>query len=99
MSKTPPSVLTNQEIEAGLTKLDGWEHRDGALEKHFRFSDFSAAFGFMTRVAMACECRNHHPEWCNTWNRVDIRLTTHEAGGLTQRDLDLAEAIEQVLQS
>ncbi len=96
---TAPSTLSQQQIDTALTSLEAWEYRDNGIEKQFRFADFSAAFGFMTRVALACECRNHHPEWSNVWNRVDIRLTTHESGGLTQRDLDLAEAIEQLLQS
>jgi 4a-hydroxytetrahydrobiopterin dehydratase len=100
MSHTPPpGILTQQQLDAALADFEGWEYRNRGIEKHFRFADFSAAFGFMTRVALACECRNHHPEWSNVWNRVDIRLTTHESGGTTQRDLDLARAIEQLLQS
>jgi 4a-hydroxytetrahydrobiopterin dehydratase len=99
MPRTPPAVLSTEEINAALSRLNAWEIRDNGLEKSFQFADFSAAFGFMTRVAMACECRNHHPEWSNVWNRVQIRLTTHESGGTTQRDLELAEAIEQLLQS
>ena len=58
------------------------------------FADFNAAFGFMSRVAMTAEVQNHHPEWSNTWNRVDIRLSTHEAGGLTERDFRLASFID-----
>ena len=90
--------LTNEEREAALAALPGWgwdEERDG-LEKSFRFADFSAAFGFMTRVALAAEQADHHPEWSNVWNRVDIALTTHDAAGLTSRDIDLAHRIDMI---
>ena len=79
-----------------LAGLPGWawdEQRD-ALAKTFRFRDFSEAFGFMTRVALAAERADHHPEWSNVWNRVDVLLTTHSAGGLTALDVDLAQRIE-----
>jgi 4a-hydroxytetrahydrobiopterin dehydratase len=74
---------------------DGWaKSADGkALEKSFRFADFSEAFAFLTRVAMHAEKVNHHPEFTSVWNRVDFRLTTHDAGGVTERDVELAEAI------
>jgi len=85
-----------QERDAALRELTGWrwdEERD-AIARSFRFADFSAAFGFMTRVALAAERADHHPEWSNVWNRVDILLTTHSAGGLTRKDMALARAIE-----
>jgi 4a-hydroxytetrahydrobiopterin dehydratase len=74
---------------------DGWtESEDGkALERSFRFKDFSEAFGFLTRVAMHAEKMDHHPEFTNVWNKVDFRLTTHDTGGVTERDVKLAEAI------
>jgi 4a-hydroxytetrahydrobiopterin dehydratase len=74
---------------------DGWTpSEDGkALERTFRFKDFSEAFGFLTRVAMHAEKVDHHPEFTNVWNRVDFRLTTHDTGGVTERDRQLAEAI------
>ena len=74
---------------------NGWSiSEDGkALERSFRFKDFSEAFGFLTRVAMHAEKVDHHPEFTNVWNRVDFRLTTHDTGGITQRDIELAEAI------
>lgn len=72
-------------------KLDG-EH----LRRTFRFADFSQAFGFMARVALLAEKMNHHPEWSNVWNRVEIGLTTHDAGGLSARDVQLAKAIDAV---
>jgi 4a-hydroxytetrahydrobiopterin dehydratase len=77
---------------------NGWMmSADGkALEKSFRFKDFSEAFAFLTRVAMHAEKVDHHPEFTNVWNRVDFRLTTHDAGGVTDRDRELAAAIERL---
>ncbi|MDZ4762554.1 MAG: 4a-hydroxytetrahydrobiopterin dehydratase [Alphaproteobacteria bacterium] len=86
------SVIPKIGAEAAAAKLDGWsvaKDRD-ALVKSFRFRDFSAAFGFMTRVALKAEQLDHHPEWSNVYNRIDVTLTTHEAGGVTQKDIDLA---------
>jgi len=85
-------------IEAALARLDGWQHdvRRNALVRRFEFADFSAAFGFMTRVALAAEKADHHPEWANVYKRVDIVLTTHEAGGVTALDVGLAEAIDRL---
>ena len=88
--------LTSQEREAALAALPDWtwdEKRD-VIARSFRFADFSAAFGFMTRVALAAERDDHHPEWSNVWNRVDIALTTHSAGGLTAKDVALAKEID-----
>jgi len=75
---------------------DGWSlSTDGkALERTYRFKDFAEAFAFLTRVAAHAEAVNHHPEFTSVWNRVDFRLTSHDAGGLTQRDAALAEAID-----
>lgn len=76
----------------------GWslEPSQLAILKTFEFKDFNAAFGFMTRVAMYAETANHHPEWGNVWNRVSVRLTTHDAGGVTQKDIDLANFMNQI---
>ena len=71
-----------------------WKEQDGALVKSFRFADFSAAFGFLTRVALHAEKVDHHPEFTSVWNRVDFRLTSHDAGGVTVRDHELAAAID-----
>ena len=68
--------------------------REGKLHRELRFADFSAAFGFMVRVALAAETLGHHPEWCNVWNRVTINLTTHDTGGLSNLDLELARQID-----
>ena len=71
-----------------------WNEQDGALLKSFRFADFSEAFAFLTRVALHAEKIDHHPEFTNVWNRVDFRLTTHDAGGVTARDHELAVVID-----
>ncbi|MEO8141315.1 MAG: 4a-hydroxytetrahydrobiopterin dehydratase [Sphingomicrobium sp.] len=77
---------------------DGWtKSADGlALEKEFRFADFSRAFAFLTRVAMHAETVDHHPEFTSVWNKVDFRLTSHDSGGVTERDIALAEAIDRL---
>lgn len=72
---------------------EGWTEREGGLERTFRFADFSEAWAFMSRVALLAEKADHHPEWSNVWNKVSIRLTTHDAGGLTEKDTALADAI------
>jgi 4a-hydroxytetrahydrobiopterin dehydratase len=77
---------------------DGWEEVDDRLRRELTFADFSEAFAFMTRVALLAEQRNHHPNWSNVWNRVEIELTSHDAGNtVTDRDRDLAEAINRLL--
>lgn len=74
-----------------------WTESDNALHREFNFADFTAAFGFMTRVAFAAEAAGHHPEWTNVYNRVSIRLTTHDAGNtVTKKDRDLAAAIDKI---
>ena len=80
---------------------DGWTRDEGgkALTRTLKFRDFSDAFSFLTRVAMHAEKVDHHPEFTNVWNRVDFRLTSHDAGGVTDRDLNLAEAINRLAQA
>lgn len=92
--------LNEDERAAALDRLDEWNYDDArdALTRSFLFADFSEAFAFMTRVALLAEKADHHPEWSNVWNRVDILLTTHDAGGLSRRDVRMAEAID-LLQS
>nr|WP_246167099.1 4a-hydroxytetrahydrobiopterin dehydratase [Sphingomonas piscis] len=75
---------------------EGWTIAGDALTRTFKFKDFSEAFGFLTRVAMHAETKDHHPEFTSVWNRVDFRLTSHDAGGVTQRDVDLAGAINRL---
>lgn len=91
-----PARLTDQERASALATLEGWalmEDRD-AISKTFVFADFNAAFGFMTRVAMAAEKMDHHPEWKNVYKRVHVVLTTHDAEGLTMLDVALAQAMD-----
>ena len=90
-SRTP---LTDQEITAALKSLDGWTLTGGKLHREYRFADFVHAFGFMATAAIAVEAMNHHPEWSNVWNRVTIDLTTHDAGGITAKDVELAGKLE-----
>ena len=87
-----PDLLTNDALAEVLADLDGWSLvEDGtAIEAEFSFKGFNAAFGFMTRVALAAELQNHHPEWSNVYNRVTIRWTTHSEGGVTELDVKLA---------
>jgi 4a-hydroxytetrahydrobiopterin dehydratase len=90
--------LTQEERERLLPGLAGWEldeSRDG-IRKRYMFADFPEAFAFMTRVALLAEKADHHPEWSNVWNRVDILLTTHDADGLSSRDVALARAIDGI---
>jgi len=75
-------------------QLPAWTLQEGKLHRELRFANFSEAFGFMTRVALAAEQLNHHPEWSNVWNRVVINLTTHDTGGLSNLDLALAQRID-----
>ena len=89
--------LTGEAREALLGELPGWtlvEGRD-AIRKSFKFKSFNAAWGFMSRVALAAEKQDHHPEWFNVYNRVEITLTTHDCDGLSERDAKLARAIER----
>ena len=89
-----PDLLTNDALAEVLADLDGWSLvEDGtAIEAEFSFKGFNAAFGFMTRVALAAERQNHPPEWSNVYNRVTIRWTTHSEGGVTELDVKLARA-------
>lgn len=91
--------LTKAERDAALAELPEWSlAREGkAVTRSLRFADFSEAFGFMTRVALLAESQDHHPEWSNVYNRVEIALTTHDAGGLSQRDVAMAKAIDTLL--
>ncbi len=80
-----------------LAELDGWREVDGrdAITKTFKFKDFNAAFGWMSRAAMAAEVADHHPEWFNVYNSVEVTLTSHDAGGLTEKDISLARRMDR----
>jgi len=90
--------LTGSTRKSALAKLDGWSEVEGrdAISKKFAFKDFNEAFGFMARVALIAEKLDHHPEWFNVYNRVEVTLATHDAGGVTERDVKLAEAIDRL---
>jgi 4a-hydroxytetrahydrobiopterin dehydratase len=95
----PVPQLTEAERGEALASLPEWHLRDDKLTivRKFKFADFSEAFAFMARVALIAEKRDHHPEWSNVYNRVEIVLTTHDAGGLSQRDIDMAAAIDALI--
>ena len=93
--------LTDAERQAALTELGNWkpaEHRD-AIRRSFKFKNFNEAWGFMNRVALLAEQQDHHPEWFNVYNRVDILLSTHDCDGLSARDVKLAKAIDKIVGS
>jgi 4a-hydroxytetrahydrobiopterin dehydratase len=94
MKKTNES----QDCESFLQKNTGWKKTESrnAITKSFKFADFSAAFGFMARVALVAEKMDHHPEWFNVYNRVDVTLTTHDAGGVTELDFTLARQMDKI---
>ena len=87
---------TEVEIQKAISELGSWTAESGKLHREYRFRDFVQAFGFMAQVALLAERAAHHPEWFNVYNKVVVDLTTHEARGITRKDLDLAREIEQV---
>ncbi|MGV8833134.1 MAG: 4a-hydroxytetrahydrobiopterin dehydratase [Devosia sp.] len=91
--------LSEDEREKGLRGLNGWVYdaADDAISHVFKFKDFSEAFGFMSRVALAAEKAGHHPDWSNSYNVVTVRLSTHDAGGLSTKDLALAKVIDAIV--
>ena len=89
-----PRKLSQDEIDTLIAELDGWTVDDGKLHKSFKFGDFSEAFAWMTRVAIEAEKLNHHPDWCNTWNTVDVHLLTHDVGALSELDEKMARSME-----
>ncbi len=97
-----PGLLDEAALYRALRELNThsarpWELQDGRLQQHYRFRDFRQAFAFMTQVARVADALDHHPDWCNSWNRVSVTLFTHDAGGVTQLDFELAEAMETAL--
>ena len=91
--------LNEQQIASALEKLDGWKLENGFIVKSFQFANFKEAFAFMTQVAFEAEAQNHHPNWENVYNSVTIRLNTHDAGGITTNDFELAQTVEEVFKS
>lgn len=91
--------LTDEQIHQYLENLEGWEYVDAAIETSFQFKDFKEAFATMSRIAFECEAQNHHPDWSNVYNTVNIRLNTHNADGVTEKDFKLAHTIEDIIES
>ena len=89
--------LSESDIDEELKKLSGWNVKDDKLHKEFQFDSFNQAFGFMTRAAMEIEKMNHHPEWFNVYNRITVDLTTHDAGGITNNDVNLARILNSLV--
>ncbi len=92
-----PAKLSSDEIENELKSLDGWSVVNGKLHKDFQFDDFNQAFGFMARASMHIEKMNHHPEWFNVYNKLSVDLMTHDAGGITQNDVNLAKILNSLV--
>ena len=88
--------LSESELSSALTQLPGWSLKDGKLHRQYQFSSFVEAFGFMSSVALVAESMGHHPEWFNVYNRVTIDLTTHDSGGITSLDVDLAKRANEL---
>lgn len=95
MSQPNYKKLSGNELDERIRSLSGWELKDGKLQKTFKFSNFIEAFGFMTRIALEAEKINHHPEWLNVYNTVTVKLSTHDAGGITDYDIKLANIIDR----
>ena len=95
MSQPNYKKLSGSELDELVKSLSGWELKDGKLQKSFKFSNFIEAFGFMTRIALEAEKINHHPEWSNVYNTVKVRLSTHDADGITDYDIKLANIIDR----
>jgi 4a-hydroxytetrahydrobiopterin dehydratase len=92
----PRAALPEARVRALLADRPGWELRGDRIARSFRFGDFVAAFGWMASVALVAERLNHHPDWKNVYDRVEVELTTHDAGGLTERDFELAAAMDRL---
>lgn len=91
-----PNPLTQEEIDLALTKLPGWKIKNEKLHREFQFKSFVEAFGFMSSVALVAESMGHHPEWFNVYNRVVIELTTHDVGGISVMDVELATKVNEL---
>lgn len=89
--------MNETQIRQALEGLDGWEYTGEAIATTFEFADFREAFTAMTRIAFECEAQGHHPDWANVYNQLEIRLSTHDAGGVTEKDFHLARTIETLI--
>jgi 4a-hydroxytetrahydrobiopterin dehydratase len=95
---TDRTPLSQPQIAEGLRQLPGWTVADGCLHRGYRFADFVQAWSFMTGAAIQAQALNHHPDWSNAYSKVEVRLTTHDAGGVTALDLELARRMEALAQ-
>lgn len=89
--------LSEQEINENLSSLEGWNYADNSIQTSFEFENFKEAFTLMTRIAFEAEAQDHHPNWTNVYNQLEITLSTHDAGGVTEKDFELARAIESIV--
>ena len=88
-------LLSEAELEGGLGRLPGWTREGNAIRRQYQFRDFRAAMWFLNAAAAVADAMDHHPEWCNVYNRVTVTLSTHDAGGVTEKDIALAEAMDR----
>ena len=88
--------LNDQELQSAVQRLSGWSLQNNKLHRDYKFTDFAHAFGFMATAAVLIEKMNHHPEWLNVYNRVSVDLTTHDAGGITGKDIELAKLLDKI---
>jgi 4a-hydroxytetrahydrobiopterin dehydratase len=93
---TTLASLSKEELNVALNQISNWSIKDGKLHRQFQFASFVEAFGFMSSVALVAEAAGHHPEWFNVYNRVTIDLTTHDAGGITSKDIELASKVNKL---
>jgi len=91
------SKLTEKEINKKLEKLEGWEFYEDSIQTKFEFEDFKETFSVMTRIAFEAEAQQHHPEWTNVYNTLSVTLTSHDEGGVTEKDFKMATTIEQLI--
>jgi 4a-hydroxytetrahydrobiopterin dehydratase len=91
------SKLSEGDIQKRLKDLDGWEYKEDAIHTSFEFENFKEAFSVMVRIAFEAEAQQHHPEWSNVYNQLSISLSTHDAGGVTEKDFKLAQTIEEIV--
>jgi 4a-hydroxytetrahydrobiopterin dehydratase len=89
------NLLSDAELAEALRRLSGWTREGNAITKRYQFPDFRAAMWFMNAVAAVADAMDHHPDWCNVYNRVTVTLSTHDAGGVTEKDIALAEAMDR----
>ncbi|WP_423819444.1 4a-hydroxytetrahydrobiopterin dehydratase [Salinimicrobium sp. TIG7-5_MAKvit] len=90
-------ILDEKEIKSKLEELEGWEYKDDAIHTSFQFENFKEAFSVMVRIAFEAEAQQHHPQWTNVYNELEISLSTHDAGGVTHKDFKLARSIEDIV--